>query len=289
MESLDWIEEGDFAPGDRAARGLDWSGFVCHRIHSADDPLFPVAFALLWEQFHPAGEMETQETIATRLRRRGTANVNGFRAHYEMALVCHGDEPAAVRDFTIITSPRFRHLRVLVHLSHNLVFPRWRRSGLAAWMRALPMAVARLAGETLSADHPGERIALVSEMEAPNPQVEATLVRLRAYGKVGFRKIDPRRVRFLQPDFRPAEIIARTGEQPIPLELIVRFCPEPGNQLDGATVREIVEGLYEMYGLEFLPEHMRQVWASLAAYPSQNEGVALLDPLFPLQAENLTW
>jgi hypothetical protein len=199
-----------------------------------------------------------------------------------MVLVCEHGQPAAVRDFTVITSPDFAHLKVLVHLSHNLVLPNWRRSGLAAWMRALPMAAARLAGATLPENHPGGRIALASEMEAPNPGVPATLVRLGAYGKAGFRKIDPAAVPFLQPDFRDPGLIERDGEKPIPLQLVVRFCPEETEAIDGATVREIVTGLYDMYALEFRAEFMRKVRASLARYPTDDARVALLDPLHPL-------
>jgi hypothetical protein len=279
MESLSWIEEVDFAPGDRAARSQDWSGFECHRIHSPEDPNFPTAFQLLWDQFHPAGEMETRETIEARLARRNAADSTAFAAIYEMVLVCHHGQPAAVRDFTVITSPDFAHLKVLVHLSHNLVLPDWRRSGLAAWMRALPMAVALLSGATLPENHPGQRIALASEMEAPNPEVPATLVRLGAYGKAGFRKIDPAVVPFLQPDFRHPALIEQDGENPIPLQLVVRFCPEPA-AIDGATVREIVTGLYDMYALEFRAEFMHKVRASLARYPAAEAQVALLDPLW---------
>ncbi len=280
MESLTWIEESDFAPGDRSARQSDWSGFQCHRIQSASDPHFQTAFDLLWEQFHPAGEMETRETLESRFARRASPGGGDFNALYEMVLVYEHDRPAAVRDFTLITSARFRHLSVLVHLSHNLVLPPWRRSGLAGWMRALPMAVARLAHLAPDAPRPDGRIALAGEMEAPNPAIEATMVRLKAYGKAGFRKIDPARVPFLQPDFRAPELIAQDEERPLPLQLVVRFRPEPERSvIDGATIREIVGGLYDMYALEFRPEFMRRVRASLDAYPPDAEEIALLDPV----------
>jgi hypothetical protein len=77
-------------------------------------------------------------------------------------------------------------------------------------------------------------------------------------------------------------LIERDGEKPIPLQLVVRFCPEETEAIDGATVREIVTGLYDMYALEFRAEFMRKVRASLARYPTDDARVALLDPLHPL-------
>jgi hypothetical protein len=106
----------------------------------------------------------------------------------------------------------------------------------------------------LPENHPGGRIALASEMEAPNPGVPATLVRLGAYGKAGFRKIDPAAVPFLQPDFRDPGLIERDGEKPIPLQLVVRFCPEETEAIDGATVREIVTASAPSRLIGFTPE-----------------------------------
>lgn len=280
MESLSWVEEVDFAPGDRAARHEAWPGFSCHRIHDPADPFFETAFGLLWDQFHPHGEMETRETILARLARRGQSTPDGFRADYELVLVLEGDRPAAARDFTVILSPRFRELGALVHLSHNLVLPSWRRCGLAAWMRALPMAVARQTLPPEDLPSGGARVALAAEMEAPDPAIEDTLIRLKAYGKAGFRKVDPSCVHFLQPDFRAPELIANDEERPLPMQLVLRLLPEPEQPwIDGALVREIVTGLYDMYALEFREEFMDKVRNSLAGYPREAEKIVLVETL----------
>jgi hypothetical protein len=62
-------------------------------------------------------------------------------------------------------------------------------------------------------------------------------------------------------------LIEREGEKPIPLQLVVRLCPEETEAIDGATVRETVTGLYDMHALEFRAEFMRKVRGSLARYP----------------------
>ena len=123
---------------------------------------------------------------------------------------------AAVRDHTAIV--RSGQEEAIVHLSHNLIAPEWRRSGLAGWLRALPIQSARncLAEQGRSLDSP---IILVGEMKTLDPADPASYTRLKAYEKAGYLLIDPRRVPYLQPDFRaPAEIDLTGGARPCRLD-----------------------------------------------------------------------
>jgi hypothetical protein len=186
---------------------------------------------------------------------------------YELVLVRKQGAPAAVRDHTAIPAGG----EVVVHLSHNLVLPAWRRSGLAGWMRALPLLTAREL-------RPGAPITLVAEMEHPAPDDPQRDIRLRAYGRAGFKTADPRVVPYHQPDFRaPAAIEASGGAQPVPFRLLLRQVGrEDEATISGARVRAIVAALYDMYGRQFRAQDMQHPALDLSAYPPAGASIALL-------------
>ena len=198
------------APGDRKSAALDPAQFSWSRIRSSEDPLFENAYAALWAEFGTAHELESREVLAARFG--GDAAMG-----YEMIVARAGETTAAVRDQTIM----FFEGEVVVHLSHLLVAPKWRRSGLAGWMRAVSLLSARaVATAHGKSDAP---ITLVGEMEYDDGSDPRRAVRLKAYERAGFLKIDPRAVRYFQPDFRsPAEIDASGGARPLPFQLIIR-------------------------------------------------------------------
>jgi len=273
-----WMEPGDLAPGDRKSLAGDWSGFGLQRIRETEGKLFGDAYAALWEEFGASHEIERLEVLARRMA-RDPGSADGML--YEMlAVTAPGGGIAAVRDQTAIVLPGGHP--AVVHLSHNLVLPPWRRSGLAGWMRALPISTARraLVARGLPAETP---ITLVGEMEPLDLAAEATGIRLAAYARAGYRKVDPRAVDYLQPDFRsPAEIDATGGSRPLRMLLLLRRVGrETGTAIDGGEVRSVVSALYRMYSREFRPRDMAPLLAALDAYPSPGERVALLDPLAP--------
>jgi hypothetical protein len=167
----------------------------------------------------------------------------------------------------------------VVHLSHNLVFPAARRTGLAGWLRALPVATARecLAANGVSPDAP---ITLLAEMEYVQPDDAARTIRLQAYERAGFQKIDPGVVHFFQPDFRPpADIDASGGARPLPFQLLVRrVYREHERVISGADVRQLVETLYDIYGPQFRPGDLAHPSLSLDGYPADDASVPLLPP-----------
>jgi GNAT superfamily N-acetyltransferase len=174
-------------------------------------PQFEEGFALLDLQFGPLGEME-REAVLTAWFDRGSLSPPdaAIQAHYHMVLA--RDERgtlAGVRD-VYVTTDRAKN-RVVALLSHSLVLPPFRRSGLAALLRAVPVALAR---EAL----PHAEILLCAEMEMVRPDDRDSIVRLMAYGRAGFQAIPPQAIGYAQPPFGEWTDDAR----PIPLLAIVR-------------------------------------------------------------------
>lgn len=270
---------GDLAPGDAPSIDFDWSGIGRVRIRRADHPLFLPAYRRLWEEFGPRGEMEKQAVIEARLAWHPTRPINGHALLYEMIVVESRGEILAVRDHTAIVSrPRGtddQPERAIVHLSHLLVEPRMRGSGLSGWMRAFPIQTAReCAGPGVAA------ITLVAEMEHPDGITPGVTMRLRSYERASFTKIDPERVRYCQPDFRAAETIDMTALRPLPLALVIRRVGrEADASISGAEVREIVAALYSMFGTNMRADHMAPLWALLEGFPAPEEAVPLRPPL----------
>jgi hypothetical protein len=272
----------DLAPGDVRARDFDWSGLRLERIRDPDHPLFRAVYQRLWREFGGRGEMEKESVIASRLGWDPGRPINHHALRYEMLAVRRGDDIVAVRDHTAIV-PGVPHRadhpgQVFVHLSHVIVEPPLRGSGLAAWLRALPIQsareCARAAGEPAR-----DRITLVAEMEHPDGMTPTVTGRLRSYERAGFLKIDPDAVRYCQPDVRTADEIDRTSVQPVPLALIVRQVGrEAETSISGAAVRHLAAALYTMFGVHVRPDHLAPLWALLEHFPGPGERVALRRP-----------
>ncbi len=272
-----WMIPADLAPGDAKCAGLDWTGYELHRIRDAHSPAFGVAFGALWAEFGAKNEMETAEVLERRLRWDPAHLHQGCALLYELLLVTRDGAFVGVRDHTAIVRPGFG--LAVVHMSHNLVAPAHRRSGIAGWLRALPAQTARacLAAQQRDAPHP---IALVGEMEPADPSDEPRMIRLTAYEKAGYRKVDPAAIRYLQPDFRPPDEIDADGiARPLPLDLMVRLVGDEARAtLPANAVRGIAESLYRMYAVEFRPQDMESVWRNLDSFPRGDTPIRLVPP-----------
>ena len=255
------------APGGGKSAHLDPRQFAWSQIRSCDDPLFETAYSALWQEFGAANEMEPHGVLAARMREAG-------RLRCEILLVRAGAEIAAVRDHTAIACDG----GIVVHLSHLLVTPAWRRSGLAGWMRAAPILTAR---ELAAASGtPGCNVTLAGEMEYDDGSDPQKALRLLAYERAGFLKIDPHAVKYHQPDFRPPEVIdASGGALPLPFQLIIR---RVGRELEraiaGGEVRRIVLALHTMYGAQFRAQDMAHPALNLAHLPGDGAEIALVPP-----------
>jgi GNAT superfamily N-acetyltransferase len=238
--------------------------------------------------------METREVIARRLARdpRTAVLTPAGPVHllYELLYARQATTGAlaAVRDQTAILpdgaapggegSPT-----VVVHLSHVLVAPPYRGSGLAGWLRAWPIATARTLAAAVLGEQAvaGAAITLVGEMEHGDPADPATTHRLTAYEKAGFLKIDPAAIDYWQPDFRdPATIDADGHVRPIPIGIVLRRVGrEVETTLSGREVQRVVSALYGMYAADFRPQDMAVVYDHLAVTcPPDDAVVKLLPP-----------
>ena len=255
------------APGDGKSAELDLAQFSWSQIRSCDEPIFETAYAALWREFGATHEMETREVLSARMREAG-------HLRYEILLVRHGDEIAAVRDHTAIACGG----EIIVHLSHLLVAPAWRRSGLAGWMRAAPILIAREFATATGT--PGCNVTLVGEMEYDDGSDPRKTLRLLAYERAGYIKIDPQTVRYHQPDFRPPDVIdASGGARPLPFQLIIRQVGrENDRSIAGAEVRRIVHALHTMYGAQFRARDMAHPALDMGQLPHDDDRIALVPP-----------
>jgi hypothetical protein len=269
----------DLAPGDSKSLELNRSELTVTRVQSNRDLLFSAAYERLWSEFGPQHEMESRQVIAQRLAWYPTMAIKESWLRYEMIFVQRHNQFAAVRDHTAVVTCERKTPQAVVHLSHVLLDAAWRRTGLAGWLRAWPIQTARtcLMAAGFSATSP---ITLVAEMEHPSAESPNRLIRLQAYEKAGFKKVDATAVKYFQPDFRsPAEIDASGGSRPLPFGLILRRVGREQEQIiRGEEVRTIVNSLYRMYGSGFREQDMAVVWRTLPQYPADDVAISLVPP-----------
>jgi GNAT superfamily N-acetyltransferase len=271
----------DLSPGDQRSASADLGGIQFHLIESAQDPLFPRAFDKLTELFGPRNEMETLPVITHRLGWNTQSPQAGKPLfHYAMILALDPqDQIAAVRDYTAIVHAPPERAACTVHLSHLWVDPTRRRSGLAGWMRAFPVQTARtLLHRARHALH--APITLVGEMELPDQKDEARMVRLIAYEKAGYLKVDAKVMPYFQPDFRdPAEIDASGRHEFIPMTPILRRVGhEAEKSAPASELRAMIRDLYAMYSDTFRPADMDPLWKNWKAYPEGPVPIPLIPP-----------
>jgi hypothetical protein len=204
------VDPADIAPADRGKALAAADALTVREIRDPDDPAFDAAYDLLDAFFGPIGELEDRAVLARFTRERTLHYGPGLWGTYHLVGAWHGAELVGVRDCYVDIDESLGVC--LVALSHSFVVPAWRRSGLGALFRALPVALAREAG-------PRPTI-LAAEMELVEPSRPETVVRLVAYGRSGFGVFDPGRFQYSQPDFRAPPGASHTA---IPMLGVVRL------------------------------------------------------------------
>lgn len=263
----------DLAPGDRRCASFDWSGLDLRRITSATDPWFDAAYECLWREFGPRGEMEQRRVIEDRLAWHPVRWRGDVALTYEMLAVTRGDSLVAVRDHSVILG---RDGFGVVHLSHVFVAPERRGSGLAGWLRCLPIQTARGCAAAAGIAAP-LRLVLVAEMEPLEGDDAERRARLRSYERAGFRALDGR---YAQPDFRPPAQIDATGFQPLSLCLMLRCVgDEAADSIDGRAAATIVGSLYTMFGAHLRPADLQHLRAEYEEPLRRRDRIALHPPL----------
>jgi hypothetical protein len=252
----------DLAPGDTRTREADWTDLSLHTVTSPDDPLFAFAYEQLAAEFAWRGELETRDTLAQRLAWNPANPIDGSALLYRLQLLFRGETCLGLRDHTAILLPEASE--VVVHLSHILVTPAERRSGVAGLLRALPISAARDCAA--AAGRTGLPITLLAEMEVFDPSKPDSIARSTAYAKAGFRQL-PADLGYLQPDFRTcAEIDADGGPSPLPLSIhLRRLGREAETDLPTAEALAALHAVYTVFGTTFRPSDMTPCWRWLAA------------------------
>ena len=209
------LDLADLAPLDRPKAEAALGRLRLEDIRDPDGAAFHAAYDLLDAFFGPRGEMEARAALAGFVRDPVIPFGGGMEGRYHLVAAWDGDTLVGARDVYIDID----HDRgvCVVALSHSLVVPEWRRTGLAAMLRALPVTLAR---RTLDAVVGRQLPTLVcAEMEPVDPANLDTVVRLLAYGRSGYTVLAPARFRYSQPEFRDLDAPAHTG---IPLLGVVR-------------------------------------------------------------------
>jgi GNAT superfamily N-acetyltransferase len=272
----------DLAPGDVSATDFDWSELTLHRVTGPADPEFDAAYARLHAEFGPRGEMEPPHVIHERLAWDPAQPVGNAALYYEMLVVRRGPELVAVRDHTAVVrlddAGRPRSGPTVVHLSHVLIVPAYRGTGLAAWLRTLPLEAARRCAWVTRRPFDAP-IVLVAEMEHPDPEDGDRQRRLRSYERAGFQKVDPSVALYHQPDFRTAEELGAAAPVSVPLALIVRrVARERESHVPAAELAAIVESIYSVYGRHVPAHAIDPLRVSAAEWTVRQPRVRLLPP-----------
>jgi GNAT superfamily N-acetyltransferase len=273
------LRPDDLAPGDRAVAGRDWSDLRVHRVREASDPDFALAYERLWREFGARGEMERRRVIEDRLGWDPARPVARAALAYELLVLRRAGALAALRDHTAVVrlgaDGRPLPGPVVVHLSHALVEPAQRGSGIAAWLRALPLETARRCARAAAAG-PAAGIVLVAEMEPPGPE---GMVRLRSYERAGFQKLDPAAAPYAQPDFRPPELLAGGAPRPVPLNLVLRRVGrEHEPRMPAAEVAAVVEAIYSVYAVHVPAVALDPLREGAAVWTAREPSFRLLPP-----------
>jgi hypothetical protein len=242
-------------------------------IEHPSHPDYRTAFQVLWDAFGEAGEMEPEPVIREMLLADPTVPLpSGSHARFFL-LVARDRATGAirgVRDGRVFVNPDYAPDLCVVYLSHIFVLPEARGTVLTYWLRIAPLDLAVTYLHTLhqlgrialpAPDEPGRyfgmRIDLAAEMEYFSPEDRLSLQRILFYGRGGFDAIDPRHFPYRQPDFRPAEVIARTGDRPVPFMLLLRRVGrEREARLPIDEARAVMRLLYDDFATFCEPRHL---------------------------------
>ncbi|WP_437288030.1 hypothetical protein [Sorangium sp. So ce406] len=214
------VDPRDVCPGEgpeKVARALAQFSLD----EAQGDAAFDEGYRALDAFFGPKGEIERREVLWAWLAGKHADGAAPIAATYHMILARGVDDGrlAGARDCFVTLDRAAR--RCVVLLSHALVLPDFRRTGLAALLRAAPVALARRALEAAGIAAGQAEILLAAEMEPVDPDDRDTAVRLFAYGRAGFWAIPPAVLPYAQPDFRDTAALGVTPV-PVPLVAVVR-------------------------------------------------------------------
>ena len=268
----------DLAPGDQRSAGFSWEALRIIEASHADDPDFERLYQLLEAEFGAKNEIETRAVLRERLAWQIQEAHDDIHLRYHLLGIEMDGHIVAVRDHIVMVQTH-PVPGTTVLLSHALVLPEMRRTGLAGWLRAFPLHDVRECHRKLHLTNPPPP-NLIAEMEPLSSPEQ--LPRLKAYARAGFRRVQPEIIPYHQPDFRPfAEIDASGGPQPLPFWLMIRRIGREDEVLcRSSEIRSSVRHFYTMYGQIFRRKDMASLWQALDNYPPCETDIPLEDISF---------
>ncbi len=239
--------------------------YTIEELGPEDRATFDDAYALLDAEFGARGELERREVIERWLFGRAPSDP---KTYYLLVARDRDGRIAAVRDCHVRVAQEAK--AVVAYLAHVLVLAEHRRTGLGSLMRAAPLVVAR----RISARSANADILVAAEMEPVDPNDEATRIRLVAYGRAGFKAIEPACLPYAQPDFRDLANV-KDSARPIPLLAVVRWIGhDDATRLPKRFAAAYVEVLYAVFGTHCREEDMaplrKHTLDALAASPGDD-------------------
>ena len=242
-------------------------------IEHPSHPDYKTAFQILWDGFGAAGEMEPEPVIREMMLEDPMVPLpSGSYARFFL-LVARDRATGTirgVRDGRVLVNPAYSPDLCVVYLSHIFMLPEARGSVLTYWLRIAPLDLAVTYLHTLhqrgkivlpAPDAPGRyfgmRVDLAAEMEYFSPEDKLSLQRVLFYGRGGFDAIDPRHFPYRQPDFRDPQVIAETGDRPVPFMLLLRRVGrEREARLPIDEARAVMQLLYDDFATYCEPTHL---------------------------------
>lgn len=239
--------------------------YAIEELGPEDRDRFDEAYRILDAEFGARGELERREVIEKWIFGRSSSEP---KTYYLLVARDREGRIAAVRDCHVRMAKQANV--VVAYLAHVIVLPEHRRTGLGAVMRAAPIALAR----RVASASPGMDILIAAEMEPVEPNEEATRIRLVAYGRAGFKAIEPSCLPYCQPDFRDLTKVKDTPK-PLPLLAVVRWLEnEDRERLPKRFAAAYVEVLYAVFGTHCREEDMaplrKHTLDALAAAPGED-------------------
>jgi hypothetical protein len=242
-------------------------------IEHPDHPDFKKAFEILWNAFGASGEMESEAVIRKMLLDdAATPLPSGTYARYFLLVARERATGAirGVRDGRVLVNSAYSPDLCLVYLSHIYMLPEARGTVLTYWLRIAPLDLAvtylhqlhqrgaiALPDPNAPGKYFGMRVDLAAEVEFFSPDDKLSLQRVLFYGRGGFDVIDPRHFPYRQPDFRDPELIAKTGDRPVPFMLLLRRVGrEREARLPIDEARAVIQLLYDDFAVFCEPTHL---------------------------------
>ncbi|EYF06030.1 hypothetical protein [Chondromyces apiculatus] len=245
---------------------------------------FDTGYRALDAMFGPRGEIERPEVLlrwSSGPRHPPAAWPTQVQSAYHLILARDHERSgdlAGIRDCFVTLDVRAR--RCVVLLSHTLVLPPYRRTGLAALLRAAPIGLCRRALAAAGLDPTSAEIILFAEMEPVVAEEPDTVIRLLAYGRAGFRVIPPATFPYVQPDFRNLAALSLDAS-PIPLLAVVRQVGEESRTtMPRARAQGCLEQIHAIHACDNRLEDIHALQAHTMRALSAWTGKDL--PLLPL-------